>query len=296
MKKVLALVDLIRPKQWIKNLFIFLPVFFAGKMNDIEITGKAITAFAVFCLMAGVVYIINDLKDVESDRAHSIKKNRPLARRAISANQAMCFAFFLFVSALSVSFFFTTKSFFILILVYFTTNVLYSFWLKHIPIVDIVIIASGFLLRIYAGSFVTGIANSYWITLLTFVLALFLALGKRYDDLCLDESGSGHARIRNLDGYNIAFVTFSMSIVAAVAIVSYILYTVSPEMQMRYHSSNLYLTSFWVIIGFLRYGQLTIVQKRSGSPTQLFWSDPFLASTVIAWILMLSYFIYVVRV
>lgn len=176
-----------------------------------------------------------------------------------------------------------SASFAIILAIYIIMNIAYTFALKHISILDISIIAIGFVLRIYAGAVLIGNTPSMWIVLVTFVLALFLALAKRRDDclLALD----GKKTRKNIDGYNLEMVDAAMTLMAGVTVVAYIMYTVSPEVIERLGTHNLYITALFVIIGILRYIQLTFVEQNSGNPTKLVLKDRFLKITIMAWLI-----------
>lgn len=190
--------------------------------------------------------------------------------------------FLLSSTSLFLSFIFNIELFGVL-LIYFFLNILYSIKLKHISILDIFIIATGFVLRLFAGSVVTDVELSMWIILLTFLLAIFLALAKRRDDVLL--SLGGQETRKNIDGYNLEFVNASMVLMAGVVILSYIMYTISPEVTQRLNSNYLYLTSFFVILGVLRYMQITFVEQDSASPTKILIKDRFLKVTIILWLI-----------
>ena len=162
-------------------------------------------------------------------------------------------------------------------------NIFYSFKLKHIAIVDIFIIAFGFVLRLFIGGTCGNIELSHWIILMTFLLALFLALAKRRDDVML--SSQGKTLRKNIDGYNYEFISASMILMSGVIIVSYILYTVSNDVVEKFNTSNLYLTSIFVILGILRYMQITFVEQNSGSPTKVVLTDRFLQITILLWLI-----------
>ena len=179
----------------------------------------------------------------------------------------------------------------LILLGYVLMNIAYSIKLKHISIVDIVIISSGFVLRLFIGSVVTGIALSHWIVIMTFLLALFLALAKRRDDVVIYVD-TGKKMRKVVDGYNVQFLDTAMSIMAAVVIVAYILYTTSLEVIERYHTNYLYLTSFFVIVGVLRYLKITLVLQDSGSPTRIVFKDNFMQLILLGWILCFMGVIY----
>ncbi|MFH2070794.1 MAG: prenyltransferase, partial [Elusimicrobiota bacterium] len=157
-------------------------------------------------------------------------------------------------------------------------NVLYSFFLKHVAIVDIILIAIGFVLRVNGGGIAANVDISHWIVIMTFLVALFLALAKRRDDLILSQNGMNTRN--NIDGYTHEFISLSMGIMASVIIVSYILYTVSAEIQQKYDTHSLYITAFWVLAGILRYLQITFVKQKSGSPTLILMKDIFLQGII----------------
>jgi decaprenyl-phosphate phosphoribosyltransferase len=159
--------------------------------------------------------------------------------------------------------------------------------LKHLDVVDGVCISLGFVLRLCAGGVAANVPISHWIVALTFLLALFSALGKRREDVSL--AADGHGARKSLDGYNLEFVGLAVEVMAAVIIVAYLLYTVSPDTIRKHCTDKLYLTSFWVIVGLLRYFQITLVEVRSGSPTKIFLSDRFLQLVMVLW--LLSFFL-----
>lgn len=276
------IIKLLRVQHYIKNLFIFLPLLFSLSFTDIQGIRDTFIVFVLFSLLASSVYIFNDFLDINEDRAHPTKKNRPLACGSVSKKSAIFLILALSITSLALSFL-LSKTLFSVLLLYFILNIFYSIKLKHIAILDIFIIASGFVLRLFAGSSVAGIHLSMWIISMTFLLALFLALAKRRDDVLL--SLDGQQTRKNIDGYNLEFVNASMVLMAGVVIVSYIMYTISPEVTMRLGTEYLYLTSFFVILGILRYMQITFVEENSGSPTKVVIKDTFLKLTIFFWLL-----------
>lgn len=285
-----ALFRVARPHHYIKNVFVWLPLFFGHKANNADAVAGTLLAFLSFCLAASAVYVLNDILDVDEDRRHLRKKSRPLARGAIRVSAAVCFMVTLASLSLFIAGTWLPRSLAAVMGGYLLLNVGYSFYLKQFAIVDLVCIAVGFVLRVVAGGLAADVAVSHWLVIMTFLLATFLALGKRRDDLLQAAAGNG-AR-KSLDGYNLDFVSVSMVALASVIIVSYLLYSVSPEVAGKHGTSNLYISSFWVIVGFLRYLQVTFVHKRSGSPTQIFLEDAFLKCVVIGWFLTVYVLIY----
>ncbi|UOE37633.1 decaprenyl-phosphate phosphoribosyltransferase [Chryseobacterium oryzae] len=287
---------LLRVEQWVKNLFVFVPLFFSGNIKNIDLLSKSIFAFVVFSLAAGVVYILNDYNDIEADQKHPEKRKRPLASGAISKKSAIGILVGLIVTDILLVFFaynfyhIQVWEFAIIVASYFVMNLAYTFKLKHVPIIDIFIIAIGFVLRVQAGGYITGIFISQWATLLTFVLALVLAIGKRRGEL-INAQVSGKTR-KALDGYNVQFADITLSISVTLAIVCYLMFTLSPEIQVKLHSGVFY-TVIFVVFAFLRYLQQTLVYNRTESPTKIVYRDRYIQVTLILWVaafLILIYF------
>lgn len=290
MSKFQALITLARPHQYIKNVFIFLPIFFAHKLFDPHALIQTCWTFVVFCLGASSVYVVNDIFDVKVDRLHPVKKHRPLAAGILGKREAFLFAGILLLSSVLLTFYQLGPILLTSLGAYLLLNYLYSCLLKKYAIIDISAIATGFIIRVFAGGLAADVLPSHWLIIMTYLLALFLALAKRRDDLILMSRGQ---KVRhNIDKYSLEFVSHSMVIMAAVIIVSYILYTVSPEVIMVHKTTNLYLTSFLVIIGLLRYMQITFVELQSGSPTNIILKDRFLQVIIILWLLIAYLIIY----
>lgn len=283
-------IALIRYHQYVKNLFIFLPLFFVGQFSNLDLLLNDIIAFVAFSFAASSVYILNDFLDIEEDKKHPRKKLRPLASGLISKRSAFLIMGLMFFTAIIIIGMLSLKACFVL-LAYVILNLGYCFYLKHIPIVDISIIATGFILRLFIGSIVTDVPLSNWIVIMTFLLALFLALAKRRDDVLLFMK-TGTKMRKVIDGYNIQFIDNSMTIMASVIIVSYILYTTSVKVMERVQSEYLYLTSLFVLLGVLRYLQISIVENNSGSPTKIMLKDKFIVLTLLGWALSFVFIIY----
>jgi 4-hydroxybenzoate polyprenyltransferase len=279
-----------RPHQYIKNLFIFLPLFFALKITDTELLSNAFIAFIAFSLTASAIYTLNDYHDIEEDRHHPKKKDRPLAFGAISKSQAIIIMSVLFLLGFALMAALSLKATVILV-AYVVMNIAYSFYLKHVAILDVVIIAIGFVLRLFIGSAVTDIPLSMWIVIMTFLLALFMALAKRRDDVLI-YLDTGKKMRKVIDGYTLQFLDTAMAIMASVVIVAYTIYTTSPEVVARVHSEHLYLTALFVILGVMRYLQVSLVLKDSGSPTKIVLKDRFIQLTLIGWVLAFTWILY----
>jgi decaprenyl-phosphate phosphoribosyltransferase len=292
--KIRAFIRLARPDQYVKNGFVFLPLIFGHQLFNPDAFFVVLVAFVGFCLASSAVYVFNDFKDVEEDRIHPVKCHRPLASGQISPRQALWFAGLLGVGSVGIGLSLGNWPYLGILIAYLLLNTAYSLKLKHVAIIDVVTVSTGFVLRVFAGGVVVNIMPTHWLVLMTFLLALFISLAKRRDDLLLARSGNSHRR--SLDGYNLEFVSGAMMIMAAVTIVSYILYTVSQDVTQKHGSQHLYLTSFWVIVGLLRYMQITFVREKSGSPTQVLLEDFFLQIVAGLWLLSFVIFIYVARV
>jgi 4-hydroxybenzoate polyprenyltransferase len=282
--------NLLRPWQWTKNIFILLPLFFALQINRFDLLAKAGAAFLAFCLIASAIYIFNDWLDLEEDRLHPKKKERPLASEKISKKTATIAMVVFLSSGLILSYLISIYMLY-LVLLYVGLNIVYTIKLKHIPIVDIFIIASGFVIRIFIGGVVTHIKIYPWIVIMTFLLALLLSLAKRRDDVLILLETNDRTR-KSIDGYNLAFIDMSMMAMAAITIVGYIMYTMSPEIMLKFRTDKLYFTTFFVILGIMRYMQISLVEKKSGSPTEVLLKDRFIQSTIFCWIITFGILIY----
>lgn len=290
------IVLLLRPQQWVKNGFVFLPLFFNGQLFDADALLSTFMAFVAFCFAAAGIYCMNDIVDAEADRRHPKKCSRPIASGAISTALGWALA----AICLAVSF--TTIHFIgegwtkvaIVIGIYFVMNIAYCLRLKQIAIVDVFIISIGFVLRIFVGGFATGIFISHWIVLMTFLLALFLALAKRRDDVAIYKQ-TGVLPRKNVAAYNLDFMNQAIGIVAAITMVCYIMYTVSPDVVARFEGGGkyLYLTSIFVLAGIIRYLQITIVNLSSGSPTKVLIHNRFLQICLACWIVSFLIIIYI---
>jgi len=284
------MIKLLRVHQYLKNTFIFLPLFFAGKITDPERLTSCIFAFCFFSILASSVYIFNDWTDLKSDLKHPIKKLRPLASGKVSLKAALILMIFCLLLGGTGLYLLSPWGLFIGV-IYILQNIAYSLRLKHIAILDVTIIAVGFVLRLFIGSAATGVVLSKWIIAMTFLLALFLALAKRRDDVLIyQETGKRMRRV--IDGYNLQFINAAMTLMASTVIVAYTLYTVSPGVVDRIGSDKLYVSTVFVILGILKYIQITIVLGLSGSPTQILLKDRFMQITIFGWVMFFGWMIY----
>lgn len=273
-------IKLLRPHQYVKNIFVFAPFIFSIQFTSDKFFGSLV-AFALFSILASAIYIVNDYMDIEEDRQHPTKKNRPLASGAVSKSSALILMAVLALSVGIISYIYN-PSLFTVLAIYFVMNIAYSLKLKHVAIIDVVIIAVGFVLRLFAGSVSADILLSMWIIILTFLLALFLAFAKRRDDVLLAKKGSQTRK--NIDGYNLEFVNAAMILMSGVILVSYIMYTVAMDSEAAHGGGNLYFTGVFVLIFIVRYMQITFVFEDSGNPTRIFLKDRFLQIDAVCWV------------
>lgn len=290
------LIGLIRPKQWIKNLIVLLPVFFGGALlHPSAIYAGLITALS-FSFAASSIYCLNDIIDIEDDKHHPIKCNRPLASGAISIPQGYTLMVLMLILSMASTFLLYDHQLETagVIAFYWLLNIGYCLKLKQYAIIDVCIVAFGFVLRVLAGGISTSIHLSKWIVLMTFLLMLFLSFAKRRDDV-VRMNETGHAPRQNTIRYNLTFINQAITITSSVTLVCYIMYTVSPETIQNFHTDYLYLTSVFVLVGLLRYIQIAVVDKKSGDPTKVILRDRFTQLIVLAFGLAFLFIIYVLR-
>ena len=285
-----AIIDLIRVRQWVKNLFLFIPSFFAGHLFQTEeLLRVGIGAFA-FSLVASGVYVINDYRDRFVDRLHPRKKLRPIASGEVGSLTAWVLIVLFISSGLALAAA-LDMAFVYLLMGYLALNLAYSFGLKNIPILDLFIVSVGFLLRIYGGGILAELPISHWLSVMVLLLALFMIVAKRRDDILINAKNGCVIR-KSTETYNLDFVNSCITLLCAVSIVAYIMYTVSPEVTERFDSDYLFATTIFVIAGIMRYLQIIFVENRSGSPTRIFVRDKFILITIGAWILTFYLIIY----
>ena len=292
------IIKLIRPWQWLKNVFVFIPMFFGGSLLDPSDIRASVLTFMAYSLIASSVYCFNDINDVEADRRHPVKCRRPLASGALPLASAwVVMALMLVLAAAVVTMLGDMQRAFRVggvLLFYYVVNLCYCARLKQYAIVDVCVVAFGFVLRVLAGGYATDIVPSKWLVLMTFLLTLFLSFAKRRDDV-LRMNETGEPPRKNTIRYNLTFINQAITVSASVTLVCYIMYTVSPEVVDRFGSDMLYLTSVFVLLGLLRYMQITVVDKKSGDPTKMMLHDRFTQLVVLAWALTFLVLIYVVK-
>jgi 4-hydroxybenzoate polyprenyltransferase len=290
----LSLVRSLRPSQWTKNLIIFAALMFGQRLQDLHSVLYAVGAFAVFCVLSGVVYLLNDVADRESDRRHPIKQHRPVASGALPIPVALLAAGGLGVIALGAAFW-LRPAFGVIGAIYVVLLAFYSGPLKHVVIIDVLTIAVGFVLRAAAGAVVINVPISHWLLFLTILLALFLALSKRRHELVLlAEGATGHRRI--LEEYTPYLLDQMIAVVTASTLVAYAIYTVSPETVEKFHTQMLGLTLPFPLYGIFRYLYLVHQKDGGGSPAEMLLNDRPLLVCVALWAVTAGFIIYGPRV
>ena len=280
MNQIGSLIISIRPKHWIKNLFIFAPLLFSKQILDISSVVKATLGFLIFCMVASAIYLFNDVKDKEEDRRHPLKQFRPIASGGLPVSVAISTAIAL--GSLGLIFaFILNRNFFLIVSAYVILQILYNQFLKHIVILDVFCVAAGFFVRVVAGAFAVPVAVSYWLIICTIMLSLFLALAKRrHEQELLGEEAVNHRKI--LSEYSPYFLDQMIGVVTAATLISYILYTVSPETVAKFGTHGLIGTFPFVLYGIFCYLYLIHQKRLGGNPETLFLTDrPLLVNTVL---------------
>lgn len=288
---VLKLIELIRPKQWIKNFFVFAPVLFAGKMFDIPLLLQSLIAFAAFCGVSSSVYVLNDIIDVESDRVHKKKRFRPIAAGDVSIKQAKTlFIFLLLLTALlslRLNILFSATVF-----LYFVNNLIYSFKVKNIVLLDVFSISLGFILRVIGGAVAIDVGVSSWMIITTIFISLFLGISKRRAELSGPNQENLEKQRKVLSDYDVVFVDQLNTVAATGTILSYALYTVSEKAILAFHSDKLIYTTPFVIYGIFRYLYLLHQKNLGESPTQIMIKDLPIIIVSILWLIVSVLIIY----
>ena len=285
----------LRPTQWTKNLIVFAGLLF-GQRGDapaflyLDAIGQALAAFFIFCALSGVVYLINDVADREADRLHPLKRHRPIASGAVSPGLAIGTAVILALAALGAAWM-LRPAFALVAAVYVGLQALYSGPLKHIVIIDVLTIATGFVLRAAAGAVAIDVPINHWLLILTILLALFLALSKRRHELVLLADGAtSHRPI--LEEYSPYLLDQMIAVVTASTLISYVMSTISPETVQKYHTDYLGVTTVFPLYGIFRYLYLVHQKEGGGSPSDLLLNDRPLLACVALWAVSVAAIIY----
>jgi len=279
-----------RPKQWIKNLFVFAALIFSANLFNLSLFLKTLETFLLFCVLASSIYLLNDLADLKQDRVHPEKRKRPLPSGKLKLLFTLIAAIILALFSFAFSFLLDSKLG-LLFVVYFVLFALYSFLLKKVAILDVFIIAIGFALRVIAGALAISVSLSHWILMCTFFLALFLGFSKRRHELViLGDNYSLHRT--SLSGYSLNFLDQMISVATASAVISYALYTVSPETIKHLGTDKMFYTAPFVLYGIFRYLYLVYKREEGGSPTETVLGDKTLVLDIIFWVISIFVILY----
>lgn len=279
-----------RPQQWIKNLFLFAALIFSGHLKNISDAILTIQGFILFSIAASSIYIFNDIADIEQDKLHPTKSLRAIPSGKLSVQTATIVGIMLFVFSVIGAFFLNMK-FGVALVLYLFVNILYSYKLKHIVIIDVMTISAGFVLRVVAGAFLIGVPTSEWLLICTVLLSLFLGFSKRRHELTILESQANDHRTV-LAHYSPYFLDQMIGIVTASTVMSYALYTISSETVNKFGTSDLIFTVPFVLYGIFRYLYLVHKKEEGGNPTKLALTDRPLLINIILWIITASVIIY----
>jgi len=291
------MIMMMRPQQWVKNLFIFPALIFSKQLFNTVMLGESVSAFLIFCMLSGSVYIINDIVDIDLDRHHPRKRQRPIASGRVPIPVARVTHVALALAAMGLAFS-LNREFGFIALVYYLMNLSYTFWLKRVVIVDVLVVAAGFVIRAAAGGFAIGVQVSNWLFICTSLIALFLVLAKRRHELLVADERNTQlmelslaiedtkkaVRFRHsLEEYSTYFLDQMIAVVTASTLVSYVLYTLSDEATAKFGSNGLVYTTPFVIYGIFRYLYLIHRKREGGSPTHALISDKPLLAGVAMW-------------
>ena len=288
-----AVLASLRPRQWVKNLFVFGGLIFSQRLFTASV-GPALAAFAIFCGLSGAMYLLNDVADREKDRAHPEKRHRPIAAGQLRPGAAVAAAAVLIALGLAAGAWLAPR-FALAGLAYVTLLGAYSVWLKHVVIVDVLVVAIGFVLRAVAGALAIDVAISGWLLICTVLLALFLALGKRrHEVLTLEQGATRHRPI--LAEYSAGLLDQMIAVVTASTVTAYALYTMSPETVAKFHTQLLPATLPFVLYGVFRYLYLLYHRRLGGNPSEIVVRDRALLLNSGLWLLTVLLIIYGTRV
>ena len=284
-------IHLLRPKHWIKNLFVFAALIFSLNLFNIVKLIASLQAFFAFCLASSFVYIINDIIDIEQDRRHPNKRNRPIASGKISIRNAKIIGVICLIISITLAYF-VNLSTLIIITVYIFVNIFYSMKIKNVVILDVMFIALGFILRMIAGATAIEVSFSNWILLTTFCISLFLGFGKRRGEMLLANNNTQENTKFVLKLYSMQFLDYMIISSVTLTIISYALYTIDSEVIKRFETDKLIYTVPLVIYGIFRYLYVIYRSENNGDPTEVVLKDKSIISVVLLWILLVIGLIY----
>ena len=287
MRVILLFIKSLRFKQqWVKNIFIFAPMVFALHFTQLRYVKNGLIAFILFGVVTGCVYIINDCIDKNSDRFHPIKRKRPIASGQLNISTALSGVVILLSLDLFLIYRFNTD-FFLIAVIYIIINILYSVYLKRVVILDVLIIALGFVLRVLIGGVIDQIILSPWILIMTFLLSIFLGLVKRRQEIVRLNLPTDQVNTRHtLKLYNISLLDQLISLTTATTLISYIMYVLNPGIQMKFNTENLYFTIPFVVFGIFRYLYLIYTEEKGESPEEIIFSDLPFTLNIILWVIV----------
>lgn len=288
---ILNYLKLVRVPQWVKNFFVFVPLLFSQHLFDKNYFYTTLFAFAVFCLSSSLIYLINDIIDIEADKAHPTKMNRPLASGAISSQSALVVAIILVAAIVSLLPQFN-EEFHYFVIAFVLLNILYSFWFKHIVILDVFSIAMGFSIRVLAGAVVISVPISSWLILTTMFISLFLGVMKRHSELILVAESENAPSRKVLSQYSLNFADQMATVAAAGVIICYALYTVSERTVSAFGTENLIYTTPFVVYGIFRFMYLEYISNKGDNTTKIVFSDLQIILTVLIYTITTVLIIY----
>jgi len=291
--RTMGLLKTLRPHQWVKNVFVLAPVVFAKEIFDPTLLFRASAAFLAFCMLAGAVYTMNDLADVEADRQHPVKRFRPIASGRVPAPLARMTVVALVVGVLIGSAL-RSWGFFAVAVAYFALNVGYSFKLKHIAYIDVGCIAAGFVLRVMGGGFATQIHVSWYLLACTLLLALFLGFGKRRHEFALATARGGKTRAA-LESYTARGIDVALTVTGIATVAIYLAYTLDKGTEEFFHTHWLWPSTAFVILGVWRFLHLVRSRPRAESPTQEMLKDGPFVGIVLLWVVLVLVMVYQLR-
>lgn len=286
---VLAIVRLLRPEQWVKNAFVVAPLFFTPAALTAANLRSVALGVACFCAVSSAVYVLNDFRDRASDRLHPRKKHRPLAAGTVPLLLAFALMAALLAFGLVGAFVWLPRAFFWVVALYFGANVAYTFGLKSVAILDVMVIALGFVFRVEGGAILIGVEASAWLVIATGLLALFLAVAKRRDDLA---QGLDASHRKSIEGYTKPFLDSIIAVILGALLVTYLIYATDTNVMQRLGTTKVFYTTPFVVAGILRYLQITMVEERSGSPTRILLTDRMILGCVVGWLVTFAVLIY----
>ena len=265
----------IRPHQWVKNLLIFAPIVFVGQLLNWLLLERTILAFVSFCLIASSVYVLNDIFDLKEDRQHSKKRNRPLASGEINLIEAKILSFFLFIFGIGLAYY-VSQVFLVILLFYFAFNFFYSWRLKHLVVLDLMMVAAMYLIRVYAGAVVINVPVSNWLLLTTLFIALFIAIAKRRTEIVANQNNGDIATRRVLSDYSVQFLDYLLIITNVATLVFYALYAMT--------RGGLFVWSIlFVIYAMFRYLWIVFIKRKGEEPEKLLLKDRPIFFSILAW-------------